>query len=147
VDPASAPVGGVSLPINAAAGGTLTAKGLVGDIRHEGGTQLFRGAGKSKPPYTSPLRDLVFGFTGTGVNSLSAFIVNINAASTIGSVTGQPVATLTDAGGSVSLTGDLVLSDVAAGNLAQDKAPLGAACPTLAAGDKIGNASTTANVV
>jgi hypothetical protein len=141
----------VSLPINAAAGGALNAKSLIGTVNHQGGTSLDRpapgqpGNSGSKAEYHSPLTNFVFGFS-PGANSLTAFVVNSNNNLPIGTVVGTPVAALTDTGGSVSLTnGSLNLSDAAAGTLSQAAPPLGADCP-IPAGSKIGAINMTANV-
>ena len=151
-DPSAAPRGGVVLPVNAANGGTLTAKTLVGSVNHVGGTVLNRddpGTGTNqttKPRYNSPLRDFVFGLQGSGAPTLSAFIVNINLSTGIGTIVGgAPVANLTSDGGSVTLEGDLQLSDAAAANLSQAAPPLGADCP-IPPGSKIGRATMRADV-
>ena len=150
-DPASAPRGGVTLPINAQNGGTLTAKDLIGQVNHQGGTVLDRpGPGQpgnttGKAAYNSPLTNFTFGF-GPPQNTLTAFVVNANNNLPIGTVTGTPVGTLTDTGGSVSLTGGtLVLSDAASGTLSQSAPPLGADCP-IPAGSKIGAINMSAQV-
>ena len=146
-DPASAPEGGASLPINAQNGGTLTASTLIGQVNHTGGTSLDRPAGNSsgKAEYHSPLTNFTFGF-GPPQNTLTAFVVNANNNLPIGTVTGTPVATLTDTGGSVSLqNGSLNLSDPASGTLSQKEPPLGADCP-IPAGSKIGAINMTAQV-
>lgn len=153
VDESSAPRGGVVLPIKAVGGGTLNAKSLVGSINHEGGTVLNRddpmtGTNQTnKPRYNSPLRDFVFGFQGAGNPiSLAGFIQNLNLSTSIGTVVGgTPAATLTDGPGSVSLVGDLQLSDAASANLSQAAPPLGADCP-IPAGSKIGRATMSATV-
>jgi hypothetical protein len=148
---AAAPEGGVTLPVNAAAGGALNAKTLIGTVNHQGGTSLDRpapgqpGNPGSKAEYHSPLRDFEFGFS-PGNNSLTAFIVNANGKLPIGTVVGTPVATLTDTGGSVALNnGSLNLSESASGTLSQAAPPLGADCP-IPAGSKIGAINMTANV-
>jgi hypothetical protein len=144
-DPTSAPEGGADLPINAQAGGTFTAKDLIGTVNHLGGTVLTRPAGKPKPAYTSELTNFVFGFNPSGA-TLNAFIKNINTSAPIGTVTGTVTATLTDGAGTVSLAGgQLVLSDTASGNLSQAAPPLGADC-NIPSGSKIGAVSMTAQV-
>lgn len=149
---ASAPEGGVSLPINSAAGGTLTASTLVGQVNHNGGTRLDRpapgqpGNTTGKAEYHSPLTDFKFGLQGGALHTLTATIVNANNLSTnIGDVTGTPAKTLTDTVGTVTLSGDLVLSQAASGTLSSNQAPLGADC-AIPAGSKIGAVSMTANV-
>ena len=109
VDETSAPRGGVVLPINGANGGRIVASTLVGTVNHTGGTVLNRdapGTGSNqttKPAYSSPLRDFVFGLQGAGVPTLSAFIVNLNLSTGIGTITGgTPSASLTPDGGAVS---------------------------------------------
>lgn len=150
-DPASAPRGGVTLPVNAQNGGTLTASTLIGQVNHQGGTVLDRpGPGQpgnttGKAAYNSPLTNFVFGF-GPPTNTLTAFVVNANNSLPIGTVTGTPVATLTDTGGTVSLNGGtLNLSDAASGTLSQSAPPLGADCP-IPAGSKIGAINMNAQV-
>jgi hypothetical protein len=150
-DPASSPEGGAQLPINAQNGGTLTASTLIGQVNHTGGTSLDRpapgqpGNTTGKAEYHSPLANFVFGF-GPPVNTLTALVVNANNNLPIGTVTGTPVATLTDTGGSVSLQGgSLNLSDAASGTLSQSAPPLGADCP-IPAGSKIGAINMTAQV-
>lgn len=152
VDETSSPRGGVVLPIDAANGGRIIAATLVGTVNHTGGTVLNRddpGTGTNqttKPRYNSPLRDFIFGLQGAGVPTLSAFIVNLNLSTSIGTITGgTPSANLTPDGGAVTLVGDLQLSDAAAANLSQAAPPLGADCP-IPAGSKIGRATMTANV-
>ena len=159
VDPATAipaggdaPEGGVTLPINSQAGGTLNAQTLVGQVNHLGGTRLSRpGPGQpgnttGKAAYDSPLNNFVFGLQGGALHTLTATIVNANNLSTnIGSVTGTPVATLTDGPGSVALSGELLLSDAASGTLSQNAPPLGADCP-IPAGSKIGAITMDARV-
>jgi hypothetical protein len=159
VDPATsipkggdAPEGGVILPINSAAGGTLNAQTLVGQVNHLGGTRLSRpGPGQpgnttGKAAYDSPLNNFVFGLQGGALHTLTATIVNANNLSTnIGSVTGTPAATLTDGPGSVALTGELLLSEAASGTLSQNAPPLGADCP-IPAGSKIGSIVMDARV-
>ena len=167
VDPATAipkggdaPEGGVILPINGQAGGTLNARTLSGQVNHLGGTRLDRpapgqpgndGPEPRKAEYHSPLTNFVFGLQGGAVHSLTATIVNANNLSTnIGTVTGTPVATLTDGPGSVALSGDLVLSEAAASTLATKSGPppqpqVGADCP-IPAGSKIGAITMDARV-
>jgi hypothetical protein len=148
---ASAPEGGVNLPINAQNGGTLTASDLIGSVLHLGGTSLDRPApGQSgnttgKAEYHSPLTNFQFGFS-PGAFTLTAFVVNSNNNLPIGTVTGNLAANLTDTGGTVSLGGgSLNLSDAAAGTLSQSQPPLGADCP-IPAGSKIGAVAMTASV-
>ena len=148
---ASAPEGGVTLPINPTQGGTLTAQTLIGNVLHEGGTRLARpapgqpGNTTGKAAYDSPLNNLNFGFS-PGSFTLTAFVVNSNSSLPIGTVTGTLAANLTDSGGTVSLSGgSLNLSDAAAGTLSQAMPPLGADCP-IPAGSKIGSVAMTANV-
>jgi hypothetical protein len=148
---AGAPRGGVSLPINAQNGGTLTASTLIGQVNHQGGTVLDRpGPGQpgnttGKAAYNSPLTNFVFGF-GPPQNTLTAFVVNANNALPIGTVTGTLAANLTDTGGVVSLSGgSLNLSDAASGTLSQSQPPLGADCP-IPPGSKIGAVNMTAQV-
>jgi hypothetical protein len=144
---ASAPEGGVNLPIRVGNGGTLTADGLIGQVNHDGGTRLDRPANNSsgKAEYHSPLRDFVFGF-GPPPFSLTAFVEASNSSLPIGTVTGNLSATLTDTGGTVNLTsGSLNLSDAASGTLSQSQPPLGADC-NIPAGSKIGAVNMTANV-
>ena len=144
---ASAPEGGVILPIRAGNGGALTAASLIGQVNHDGGTSLDRPASNSsgKAEYHSPLTNFVFGF-GPPPFSLTAFVVNSNNNLPIGTVTGNLAATLTDTGGTVNLTdGSLNLSDAASGTLSQSQPPLGADCP-IPAGSKIGSVAMTANV-
>jgi hypothetical protein len=152
VDATSTPRGGVVLPVNATGGGRIIAATLVGTVNHLGGTVLNRddpGTGTNqttKPRYNSPLRDFIFGLQGPGTPTLSAFIVNLNLSTGIGTITGgAPTASLTPDGGAVTLVGDLQLSDAAAANLSQAAPPLGADCP-IPAGSKIGRATMTANV-
>lgn len=151
-DPGSAPEGGVILPINSAGGGTLTASTLIGQVNHIGGTRLDRpapgqpGNTTGKAEYHSPLTDFKFGLQGGALHTLTATIVNANNLSTnIGDVTGTPTATLTDTAGTVTLSGDLVLSTAASGTLSQAAPPLGADCP-IPAGSKIGAVTMTADV-
>jgi hypothetical protein len=152
VDETSSPRGGVVLPINATAGGRIVAATLVGTVNHLGGTVLNRdepGTGTnqtSKPRYNSPLRDFIFGLQGPGVPTLSAFIVNLNLSTSIGTIVGgTPAAELTPDGGAVTLVGDLQLSDPASANLSQAAPPLGADCP-IPSGSKIGRATMSAQV-
>ena len=151
-DPNTAPEGGVILPINSSAGGTLTASSLVGQVNHLGGTRLDRpapgqpGNTTGKAEYHSPLNDFKFGLQGGALHTLTATIVNANnLATTIGSVTGTPVAQLTDSAGGVTLSGELLLSEQASGTLSQAQPPLGADCP-IPPGSKIGAVTMTANV-
>ena len=145
---ASAPEGGVNLPIRGNnSGGALTAAGLVGQVNHDGGTSLDRPASNSsgKAEYHSPLTNFVFGF-GPPPFSLTAFVVNSNNNLPIGTVTGDLSKTLTEEGGSVTLSnGSLNLSDAASGTLSQSAPPLGADCP-IPAGSKIGAVNMTAAV-
>jgi hypothetical protein len=150
-DPSSAPRGGVDLPINTQAGGTLTAATLIGQVNHLGGTRLFRpepgqpGNTTGKAGYDSPIEDFRFSFGGNAT-ALFARVLRSNNVLEIGTVEPPiPTAELRDTGGTVSLTGDLVLSATAAGTLAQKEPPLGADCP-IPAGSKIGRATMTANV-
>jgi hypothetical protein len=151
-DPASAPEGGVQLPINSQAGGTLNAQTLVGQVNHLGGTRLDRpapgqpGNTTGKAEYHSPLSNFVFGLQGGALHTLTATIVNANNLSTnIGSVTGTPTKTLTDGPGKVALTGELLLSEAASGTLSQKAPPLGADCP-IPPGSKIGSIVMDADV-
>lgn len=150
-DPAAAPRGGVSLPIDATNGGTLTASTLIGQVNHQGGTVLDRpGPGQpgnttGKAEYNSPLTNFVFGFGGA-TQTLTALVVRANNNLPIGTVVGTLVATLTDTGGSVALNnGSLNLSDAASGTLSQTAPPLGADCP-IPAGSKIGAINMSAQV-
>ena len=141
----SAPEGGVNLPINAANGGTLTASGLIGEVRHQGGTVLNRPPGKPKPAYNSEITNFVFTL-GNPPFALNAFIKNINNSTVIGTVTGDLNKNLTADAGAVTLSGGaLVLSEQASGTLSSSAPPLGADCP-IPPGSKIGAVTMTANV-
>ena len=145
---ASAPEGGVNLPIT---GGGLKATNLIGSILHSGGTVLSRpeGSPSGKSAYNSPLTNFEFGFAGNR-QSLKALIVNLNNSVDIGDVTGVPSATLTDGSGTVTLNGELVLSEQASGTLSQKSPPppapqVGADCP-IPPGSKIGSVALQADV-
>ena len=146
-DPSSAPRGGVSLPVRS---GTVSAVTLFGTVNHSGGTVLDRpapgqpGNTTGKPAYNSPLREFSFSFDQTG-QVLSSFVQNLNARSATGTVTGTLSASLTDIGGTLTLTGELVLSPIAAALLSSGDPPLGASCP-IPEGSKIGAVSMTAAV-
>jgi hypothetical protein len=142
-DPTAAPRGGVRLPVKS---GLVNARTLNGDVIHSGGTVLDRPAGgpQGKAPYRSELNDFFFSFSPTG-QVLSSFVKNLNARSATGTVTGTLSATLNDAGGTLQLNGELVLSDTAATLLSSNAPPLGADCP-IPAGSKIGRVAMTANV-
>jgi hypothetical protein len=142
-----APRGGAVLPVT---GGLVNAKTLRGAVLHDGGTLLDRpepgqpGNTTGKARYNSALTMFEFSFAET--NLLRAFVVNLNAPSPIGNVTGTlSLANMTDTGGSLQINGDLVLSETSAQLLSSDAAPLGADCP-IPAGSKIGNASMNATV-
>ena len=141
----SAPRGGANLPIS---GGTMNAVTKFGQVTHTGGTKLSRpgpgepGNATGKAAYNSNLRDFTFDFGQQQV--LSSFVENLNLRSPTGTVTGTITTTLADAGGTVSLTGELILSDTAAALLTSKDPPLGADCP-IPPGSKIGAVVMSAN--
>jgi hypothetical protein len=147
-DPNAAPRGGVSLPIKG--GSTINAVTLFGKVDHSGGTVLTRpapgqpGNSTGKAGYNSELNDFTFDFS-EGQQILSSFVKNLNLRSPTGTVTGTLVPQLNEGGGTVSLSGDLVLSDAAALLLSSKDPPIGADCP-IPAGSKIGRVSMSANV-
>ena len=147
-DPNSAPRGGVSLPIKG--GSTINAVTLFGKVDHSGGTVLERpapgqpGNTTGKAGYRSELNDFTFDFS-EGQQVLSSFVKNLNLRSPTGTVTGSLVPQLTDAGGTLQLNGDLVLSDAAAILLSSKDPPIGADC-AIPAGSKIGRVTMSANV-
>jgi hypothetical protein len=141
---ASAPKGGVILPVS---GGALNAKSLLGVIQNAGGTVLDRPEAnpQGKAKYNSELTNFVFNF-GVTENVLTAFVKNIDNTSAVGSVSATFATNLTDAGGTLSLTnGSLNLSPVAALLLSGKDAPLGADCQ-IDAGTQIGSFTLNANV-
>lgn len=142
----SAPRGGASLPIS---GGKVNAVTKFGQVTHTGGTNLRRpGPGQpgnttGKADYNSDLTDFAFDFSQTG-QVLSSFVKNLNLRSPTGTVTGSITTTLNDAGGTVNLTGELVLSDAASALLSSKDPPLGADCP-IPPGSKIGTVVMSAD--
>jgi hypothetical protein len=147
-DPNSAPRGGVSLPIKG--GSTVNAVTLFGKVDHSGGTVLERpapgqpGNTTGKAGYRSELNDFTFDF-GEGQQILSSFVKNLNLRSPTGTVTGTLVPQLNDAGGTLTLNGDLVLSEAAATLLSSKDPPIGADC-AIPPGSKIGRVAMQATV-
>ena len=142
-DPATSPEGGVILPAN---NGQLNAVSFFGTINNGGGTLLERPEGAAgKGAYSSELKDFVYAFSETQ-NILSARVVNLDLVSPIGSVSGVFATTLTDTGGSFTLSnGSLNLSEGSATLLGSKAEKIGADCP-LEAGIQIGSFVLTGQV-